>query len=315
MPRKFRLSAKTLTTLIIFTVILIIFISSGGTLRPVLDKLNNTLTFTDVCRGMPDDDEIELQIIDVGQGDCALIRSVHGNILIDSGTSLSQTDLRDHLDFCKVKKIDYFFCSHAHDDHIGGADMIIANFDVKNLIIPKSSDTSFTLERTLKAAADKNLFPTYPNVGDVYTLEDITVTVLSDGRGTAISNDASLVLMISFGEIDFLFTGDIGEDTERHLIDTYGANALDCEFLKIAHHGANESSSEDFLTAVTPALASVSCERHNSYGHPRGEVLRRLKLCGCDIIFRTDTMGTCILRTDGSSVYFMASSELAPQFQ
>lgn len=310
MMRRLRISSSTIVNLIIVAVIVAIFVFGGGSLRPVIERFGNTLNFTKICRGTPGENEIELQIIDVDQGDCALIRSNVGNILIDSGTNLSENDLREHLDLCEIKQIDYFFCSHAHDDHMGGADMVVTRYDVKNLIIPKSSDSTYTLERMLGRAADKGLYPTYASVGDVYTLGDITVTVLLDGSGENISNEASLVLLIRFGQMDFLFTGDIGEDTEMLLLDTYGPEILDCEFLKIAHHGANTSSCTEFLGAVSPVVASVSCELYNEYGHPRGEMLRRLTLCGCNALYRTDTMSTCILRTDGDALYFMASKEL-----
>ena len=305
-----RKGPRSLATPILVAVIIVIFIFTGGSLWPVLARLHNTLYYTKIYTHSPGEGEIELHIIDIGQGDCALIRSAYGNILIDAGTDDKEFELKEHLDRCGIEKIDYFFCSHGHSDHIGGADMIVQNYEVKNLIMPKSAQSSFMLERLFHYAEKSGVYPTYANVGDVYSLGDITATVLHAGNGEYISNDNSLVLKITFGEMDFLFTGDINDDIEYYLLDVYDADMLDCEFLKLAHHGSNDSSSAVFLEAVSPEMVSVSCVKDNDYGHPRGEVLRRLKLVGCESVLRTDRMGTCIVRSDGNYIRFVVSHEL-----
>ena len=188
--------------------------------------------------------------------------------------------------------------------------MIVQNYRVDNLILPKSAESSFMLESFLYCAENSGVYPTYASIGDIYSLGDIAITVLHAGSGEAISNDNSLVLKITFGEADFLFTGDISDNIEYHLLDVYGKDTLDCEFLKLAHHGSNDSSSTAFLEAVSPEIVSVSCRKDNDFGHPRGEVLHRLELVGCRDILRTDRMGTCIIRSDGNNVRFTVSHEL-----
>ena len=296
---------RSLATPILIAAVILIFIFTGGSLKATSIRFQNTLYYTRIYTNTPPEDEIELHIIDVGQGDCALIRSVYGNILIDAGISEKEYELREHLNYCGIEKIDYFFCSHAHSDHIGGADMIVQNFEVKNLVLPKTVESSFMLESLIYYAASAGITPTYAKVGDVYSLGDITVTVLHVGDGYYITNDNSLVLKISFGEMDFLFTGDISENVEYLLLDTYGADVLDCEFLKLAHHGSNTSSTKHFLDAVSPYIASASSEKSNEYGHPRGEVLRRLELAGCEHVLRTDRMGTCVVRANKDGIRYV----------
>ncbi|MBQ8551538.1 MAG: MBL fold metallo-hydrolase [Clostridia bacterium] len=246
-----------------------------------------------------DEGELEVHIIDVGQGDSTLIRSADGNILIDAGTNASEAVLKAHLDACGVKAIDYLICTHPHEDHIGGADMIIDNYNVKNVLITdlRSSDSSFTalLDRIVKS----DTFAAIPNTGDVYTLGDISFTVLGPLDTYEDENDMSLIIRLTFGDTTFLFTGDAGYPAERDLIERYSVDELNCDFYKIAHHGSNTSSSKELLELITPEIAAVSAGKDNEYGHPRGEVLIRLAEAGCATVLRTDTMGTVIVKSDG----------------
>ena len=149
----------------------------------------------------------------------------------------------------------------------------------------------------------------HPERGDTYSLGDILFTALTP-IGTSIDgNDASLVIKLSFGEASFLFTGDISEDVERELIDDYPNGELDCDFLKIAHHGSNTSTSAEFIAAVTPSLASISCGEYNDFGHPRHEVLNRLRDGGCEEIYRTDKMSSIILKCDGKVITLVATRD------
>ncbi len=296
---------RSLATPILVAVIIIIFIFTGGSLWGSVTRFQNTLYYTSIYSNQPAEGEIELHIIDIGQGDCALIRSAYGNILIDAGISEREYDLREHLNYCGIEKIDYFFCSHAHSDHIGGADMVVQNFKVENFILPRTEESNSMLERLIYYASAWGITPQYANMGDVYSLGEITITVLHAGDGTYITNDNSLVLKITFGEMDFLFTGDISENVEYTLLDIYGEDVLDCEFLKLAHHGSDTSSTKHFLDAVSPYMASASCAKGNDYGHPRGEVLRRLELAGCENILRTDKMGTCVVRANKDGIRFV----------
>ncbi len=304
MPKSHK-GPRSLTTPILIAVIILIFIFTGGSFKAAAIRFQNAIYYTRIYANSPAEGEIELHIIDIGQGDCALIRSPYGNILIDAGISEKEYELREHLNYCGIEKIDYFFCSHAHSDHIGGADMIVQEYEVKNLILPKTEESSFMLERLLHEASIYGITPEYASMGDVYSLGDIAVTVLYAGDGSYITNDNSLVLKITFGEMDFLFTGDISENVEYYLLNTYSEDVLDCEFLKLAHHGSNTSSTKRFLEAVSPYIASASSEKNNDYSHPRGEVLRRLELAGCEHVLRTDRMGTCVVRANKDSIRYV----------
>ena len=139
----------------------------------------------------------------------------------------------------------------------------------------------------------------HPECGDTYKLGDITITVLAPVEFSENLNDMSLVLKLTFGDTSFVFAGDAEEAAEVLMLDTYENGELDCDFLKVAHHGAVTSSSEAFICAMSPKIAAISCGRYNDFGHPRPEVIDRLLAGGCENVLRTDTMGTVILYSNG----------------
>src|SRR5471030_382846 len=109
-------------------------------------------------------------------------------------------------------------------------------------------------------------------------------------------NNDSLVLRISYGRRSFLLTGDVERQVEREMLDTNELQHVDV--LKVAHHGSRTSSTEEFLSAVTPAFAVISDGFENSYGHPHPAVIERLQQHHADIL-RTDQQGLITIRTDG----------------
>ncbi len=258
--------------------------------------------FSGIFSSKPSDGEVQIHVIDVDQADSILIRSRDGNILIDTGTNNSEAYLKTYLDACKIKKIDYLICTHPHYDHIGGADMIIEEYDVEKVLMTYMDDDSTTFDILLENIDRYDITSEIPKVGTEYTLGDLSFKILAPLEASEDGNEMSLVVKLTHGDMDFIFMGDAGEATEKLLLKTYTASELDCEFLKVGHHGANSSSSEEFLTAVSASIAAISCGEYNEYGHPRGEVLKRLTDSGCDTVLRTDKMGTVVVSSDGSSL-------------
>lgn len=262
-------------------------------------KLSSLLT-NDVADG-----ELEVHIIDVGQGDSILVRSKDGVILIDSGPNSAEEDLRTHLNACGIKAIDYFICTHPHEDHIGGADMILNTYEVGTLIMPETDVSTVTVDKLLDALEAHEVGYESPVVGAVYTLGDISFTILApDESLNDGGNNSSIVLRLKYGSTYFMFTGDAEAITEQMILDRFPAYQLRCDFLKVGHHGSYTSTTEEFLTAVSPEYAAISCEKGNSYGHPHRETLNLLSKYGItgDKLLRTDTMGTIIVISDGSEL-------------
>lgn len=141
-----------------------------------------------------------------------------------------------------------------------------------------------------------------PNEGDTLRFGGATVTILHcwpEGIDCGRTNGASIVLRIDYGNTSFLFTGDAEDLSEYMMIDA-GVD-LRADVLKVAHHGSRYSSTEEFLNAVSPAYAIISCGKNNQYDHPHAETLERLEAVGA-MILRTDELGTIILKSDGESV-------------
>ena len=118
---------------------------------------------------------------------------------------------------------------------------------------------------------------------------------------TSKANENSLVLLVVYGSKKILFTGDINSSVERELIKKYGS-LIDSDVLKIAHHGSKNSSSEEFLRAVSPEYAVISVGAFNQFGHPAQETLDRISAQRAAVI-RTDVSGGVILSSDGSKIW------------
>ncbi len=246
---------------------------------------------------------LEVQMIDVGQGECILVRAPEGNILIDSGTEDSEYELDLRLRSLGIQEFDYFICTHPHDDHIGGADMICENYGVTRLFVSDATSDSLAEEKLFEAARMHGITSEIPENGDMFSLGEVKVTVI--GPVTTVSddlNDMSIAVKLEYGDTSFIFTGDSGAQTELAMLEYYEADFLDCDFYKVGHHGSSTSSKEEFLAALTPKIAAISCGVNNEYGHPHYSVIDRLENIGCEAILRTDIHGTVTVRSDGDEI-------------
>jgi competence protein ComEC len=246
---------------------------------------------------------IEVHFINIGQGDCILIRTADGNMLVDAGPGSSEDLLSDYLSQLGVAGFEYAVFTHPHEDHIGGADMILTDFTVSNVILPDCTYSSATYNRMMNAIDESGAGVILAETGSEYTIGDLRATVLApnspDYKNT---NDYSIVLKIEYGKTSFLMTGDAEAASEAEILATYGPDMLKCDLLKVGHHGSDTSTSPEFLLAVSPEYAVISCGRGNSYGHPHAITLQRLENAGV-IVYRTDEPGDSIVFvSDGVSV-------------
>ena len=290
---------KSLVLSLLCVAAALVYLAFGDKLAGLLGKDTGYIPDTPAPNGV-----LEVHIIDVGQGDSILVRSDEGVLLIDAGTNSSEDDLRAYLDSCGIDKIDCFVCTHPHEDHIGGADMVINEYDVKQLIMPETSSSTVTVTKLLDAIEAKGTPYYEPVVGDVYTIGDFSFMILAPDASVADdSNNSSVVLRVDYGETSFLFTGDAEVESEECMLATFVSGELDCDFLKVGHHGSTTSTSEAFLAAVSPEYAAISCGEGNSYGHPHRETLDLLEKYGIsgEKLLRTDQSGTCIISCCGQA--------------
>jgi competence protein ComEC len=151
----------------------------------------------------------------------------------------------------------------------------------------------------MQAVRDRKVDTVIPAVGDAYTLGRMTFEILGSPETSDNLNNRSLIVRLTFGENSFLFMGDTEADVEKYLVEQYGETMLNSDFIKVGHHGSNTSSSEDFIRAVSPAIAAISCGAGNEHGHPHREILERLADFGTETILRTDQNGTFVVSSNG----------------
>ena len=251
----------------------------------------------------PVDGEVEFHFIDVGQGDAALIRTSEGNVLIDAGTNASEDALIAYLKAEGITELAYAVFTHPHEDHIGGADAVLAYCEVEHVILSPATATTETYERMMDAIEeeDAEVFIAEPDTR--YGVGDLKLTILGPiGSNYKDLNNDSVVLRADFGESSVLFTGDAEDKSEEDLLDRYALSGkLDCDVLKVGHHGSDSSTTEAFLTAVSPEMAVISCGEGNTYGHPTQIALNRLE--NHDVTYwRTDLEGSVVIVSDGEDL-------------
>ncbi|OKL37033.1 S-layer homology domain-containing protein [Domibacillus mangrovi] len=240
-----------------------------------------------------------VNFLDVGQGDAILLGFPNGkNMLVDA--SRSDNAVKTALEALGVSSIDTFVATHPDADHIGGADYVIKNYGVKSVIDSGQDHTTQTYLDYLTAVQSKGAAFKLAQEGQNITLDPtVTVKVLHVDHAATDLNDGSIVLMVSYGEVDYLLTGDAGVEVETALIKKYD---LDAEVLKVSHHGSETGTSQAFLNAVDPLDAILSYGETNQYGHPDSVVLNRLLNSGVDVWSTPE--GTVETWTDGQDIYF-----------
>ncbi len=249
--------------------------------------------------------ELAVHYIDIGQGDSELIVTPQGEtVMIDCGPNYSEDVLIRYLKLNSVKTIDYLVLTHPHEDHIGGADKVINELEVKNVIMPDVTTTTSTFKKLLNAISENDTKLITAKTGDKYQLEESEfkilgpVTIDEDNL-----NNCSIVLRFRFKDTYFLFTGDAEAKAETEILDTFSDKELKSDVLKVGHHGSSTSTSEDFLKAVMPSAAVISCEKNNKFGHPHSETLEILEKYGIKCL-RTDKLGSIVLYSDGKRIIY-----------
>ena len=244
--------------------------------------------------------EVQFHFIDVGQGDAALIRTEWGDVLIDAGTNSSEDELKAYLDSLGVADIEYAVFTHPHEDHIGGADMVLNTYNVKRVIMPNATATSKTFERMMDAIEAEKCEVIEATPDYVFKVGELVCTVLAPiSEKYSETNNYSVVIRADYGETSVLFTGDAEVDSEEEMLARYRLKGtLDCDILKSGHHGSDTSSCQEFLDAVTPAFAVISVGEGNTYDHPKQETLTKYEAMGM-AVYRTDKEGSIVFTSTG----------------
>ena len=250
---------------------------------------------------------LEIHYLDVGQGDSTLILCDGHAMLIDAGDNDQGTAVQSYLESQGVTTLDYVIGTHPDADHIGGLDVVLYKFDCKTVIMPDFEKDTRTYDDVVQTMKQKRYKNTLPEVGTVYELGSAVFTIVApNGEYGDNANDYSVGILLQHGENRFLFTGDAEEASEADMLE----NGIDlkADVFKAAHHGSRTANTEEFLQRVEPDYAVISCGEDNSYGHPHGEVMNRLRAMGTSV-FRTDEQGTIVAYSDGTQITFNMSPD------
>lgn len=268
-----------------------------------------------IATAQPSDGQaFQMHFIDVGQALSVLVECDGQFMLYDGGNVDDGSLVVSYLQNQGVEELQYVFCSHAHEDHVGGLAAALAYFPANHVYSPVTEADTKCFQDFVKYTQQQGLQVEVPAVGTVWPLGSATVTLLGPVKQYDETNDTSLVLRIDYGSTSFLLTGDMESDAERDLVES-GAN-LKADVLQVGHHGSSTSSSYIFLNAVLPEMGIISCGVNNKYGHPHEETLSILRDAGVNV-YRTDLMGTITIGSDGanytvSSEHYATDTELNP---
>ena len=241
---------------------------------------------------------LQVHFIDVGQALSVLVECDGQFMLYDGGNVDDGSLVVSYLQQQGVEELQYVFCSHAHEDHVGGLAAALAYFPAHHVYAPVTEADTKCFRDFVKYTQQQGLSVEVPAAGTVWQLGSATVTQLGPVAQYSDTNDTSLVLRLDYGSTSFLLTGDMEADAERDLVNT-GAN-LKADVLQVGHHGSSTSTSYIFLNSVLPEMGVISCGVNNKYGHPHEETLSILRDAGVDV-YRTDLLGTITIGSDGQN--------------
>ena len=253
------------------------------------------------------DAPLEVLFIDVGQALSVLVECDGKFMLYDGGNVDDGSLVVSYLQSQGVEQLEYVFCSHAHEDHVGGLAAALAYFPAYHVYSPVTEAGTKCFQDFVKYTRQQGLQVEVPAVGTMWPLGGATVTMLGPVAQYSDTNDTSIVLRIDYGSTSFLLTGDMEKTAESDLVNS-GAN-LKADVLQVGHHGSSTSTGYAFLSAVLPEMGIISCGANNKYGHPHEETLSILRDAGVDV-YRTDLQGTITIGSDGQN-YTVATEHYA----
>lgn len=247
-------------------------------------------------------DKMYVSFIDVGQGNCTLLRCGGKAILVDSGEVGAAQTVINYIKNLGIDELNCVLVTHPHTDHMGAMTKILYEFKIDDLIMPEIPEeiipTNKTYEKFLTAVSDNagNVIAAKP--GETYSYGEMTLEIFAPLSDYDNLNDMSAVSRISYGDTSVMVTGDATTTVEKDLLKKnidYSATVLN-----VGHHGSKTSSSEAWLRAVNPKYAVICCGVNNDYGHPHSVITKRLEEFGIKY-FETDLLGTIVFESDSKN--------------
>jgi competence protein ComEC len=271
---------------------------------------------------LPSAGTLQLTFLDVGQGDCTVIRFPDSRVwVVDAGGTRISASEQDRLPAFDVgdavvsrylwhlwvRTLGRLVLSHPHQDHGGGLPALLRNFTVGDFVYGDTG--SDPILGRIKAAAERRRVPAHRiTSGRSLAVGAVHITVLAPPENDAgrSANDGSVVLHLTYGRFSALLPGDVERTTEGELVSLW-ENGLRSDLVKIAHHGSPSSTTDAFLDRALPRWAVISAARNNPFGNPAPEVVLRLARRGTLPLLTMDH-GALTFETDG--VYYVLASHV-----
>lgn len=245
--------------------------------------------------------DIEVKFIDVGQADsCLIVTANNDAILIDAGEDRDAEAIIEVIAEYDIPDIDLMVLTHPHADHIGGAQTIIETYKVEEVMMCSYAATSKLFNNLLTALEEStSTVVTQATVGLEKEVDGVELLVVGVDSEPKDNNNSSIVMKVTYGTVDMLFTGDAEVPAEEVILQN--GFDLSAELLKVGHHGSDTSTSDAFLEAISPKVAVISVGEGNKYNHPSDMILKKFMDKGIQY-YRTDELGTITLEIDGKDI-------------
>lgn len=245
--------------------------------------------------------DISLTMIDVGQGDSIHITGPNGgNYLIDGGSTdksrVGKYTIEPYLLSKGIGTLDYVFISHGDADHYNGIVEMMERqelgVEIKNIVVMKEEFLDEKLKMVISTAKNYDITVLLMAAGNRISEGDLVIECIgpTSNYSGEIGNASSMVLDMSYKDLDVLFTGDLEGEGELEFISAYRQNK-DYEILKVAHHGSKNSTPNEFLELIHPQMALISAGYNSRYGHPHIETINRIQEYTEDI-YTTNKLGS-----------------------
>ncbi len=260
------------------------------------------ITLSPVSRRTSDEPRLYVHFIEVGSGECTLIRTPDNRtVLVDAGSAGSSRHLIRYLARHGVKRIDLMIAAHSDDRHIGGLPDVLDRFGVSRIVDAMPDTGGAIREQVISRIRDRRIdYRTtaefrHPNVSNCVDIE-----VVWPLDRAAVGSKEPIVIRVGYKDVGFLLSGSISARSEGYMLSEY--HDLRSTVLKVSNHGDSDTTSNELLQIVKPEYAVIFTDRASESAQPDKETIERLSATGAKIL-RTDADGDIVVSTDGSRVW------------
>lgn len=248
--------------------------------------------------------EFKTTVLKSGKSDAIILESENSTILIDCGEENDGDEVVEYLQSHGKTSVDYLFITHFDQDHVGGAPEVIENIEIGEIITPDYEGTNSEYTYFITAVTNSGLEITRLTENMTVVLDDVLYQIYPPEKSYYAEgdNDYSIVIKATHGEDTFLFAGDAEKERLNELFDQIGD--LSADFLKVPHHGRIEDNSEEFINAVSPTYAVITCNKKEG---AEEELLTILEDAGAQIYLNRD--GSITATSSGSGITITQETE------